>query len=143
MDKSILQDIIVILPSILCFCAIIKVVLLTKENTLLARQLTQTTVALQKNSKYCQELKNQREKLSDFQSSLSEAAITTNLQQPRLKSAQTAVTPKNSEIAPEKYSFVHSLVEKGIKPKEISSILSISSHEVQQIIKLRSIALGS
>jgi hypothetical protein len=68
----------------------------------------------------------------DFQKNLSEAELTTRLQQPRL-SAQHG----HSRItAPERYLYVRSLAQNGMGAEEIASVLSISVPEAEQLVNL-------
>ncbi len=68
----------------------------------------------------------------DFQKNLSEAELTTRLQQPRL-SAQHG----HSRItAPERYLYIRSLAQNGMSAEEIASVLSISVTEAEQLVNL-------
>ncbi len=82
-----------------------------------------------------EELKHLHEKQAKskkFKSNLTVAQLTTKLQKPRL-SAQTSCTTSS---IPEKYNFVHSLIQKNMSSDEIASILSISSREAKQLVNL-------
>lgn len=71
-----------------------------------------------------------------FQKTLSDAEITTRLQQPRLSAAHGY-----SQIsAPERYLYIRSLAQNGMGAKEIAAILSISSHEAEQLVNLSRLA---
>lgn len=72
----------------------------------------------------------------EFQKNLSEAEITTRLQQPRL-SVQHGYDRKS---APERYLYVRSLAQTGMSAEEISSVLSISTQEAEQLVNLSRLA---
>lgn len=135
-----LINILIILPSVVCLFSIVKTLLLIKENRLLAGQLTEATIALQKNYRNYEKLQKRHSDIAGFQKSLADAEITTTLQQPRIHTENLSGSTALNNTAPEKYNFVHTLSEKGMDATEISSILSISQYEVQQIVNLRKIA---
>ncbi|MBU1567401.1 MAG: hypothetical protein KJ630_17475 [Proteobacteria bacterium] len=120
--------------------AVIKVFALKKENNLLAEQLTETTVALERTRQNLTKLQEKHEKIVEFQNSLGEAERTTNLQMTRLNEIRSPERPRNS---PERYSYIHSLTEKGLSVEEIASILTISTHEARQLVALSKIAQGN
>jgi DNA-binding NarL/FixJ family response regulator len=71
-----------------------------------------------------------------FQESLNQAEITTKLQRSRLSSQEY-----NSQMSPpERYKYVHSLAASGMSSEEIASILYISIHEADQLVKLARLA---
>lgn len=125
-----------IIASLLCMFAGIKIVLQKKENKLLAQQLTETTVSLELKKKSLVKLQEKLAKIQEFQNSLSEAALITKLQKPRLN-GNSGVTHRS---VPEKYRYFRSLNEKGIGGEEIASVLAISSHESDQLLALSRIA---
>ena len=69
-----------------------------------------------------------------FKDTLKRAAITTDFQRPRLKNQYQSIP-----AAPEKYTILAKLLNKGLGTKEIASILNISITEVSQLVNLRSI----
>lgn len=72
----------------------------------------------------------------EFQKNLNEAELTTRLQQPRL-----AVRHGYSrKAAPERYLYVRSLAQNGMSAEEISSVLSISTQEAEQLVNLSRLA---
>ncbi len=71
------------------------------------------------------------EKPAPFAASLSQAAITTNLQKTRIK-LQSGARGR----PPEKYTFFSSLVAKGMNAEEIAEILDISTTEASQLVQL-------
>ncbi len=70
-----------------------------------------------------------------FEKSLSNAGITTRLQESRLHFKEQGI-PKT----PEKYKIITSLIKKGMDIQEISEILSLPETEARQLIKLASMA---
>ncbi len=82
------------------------------------------------------ELKQKYRASLEFQKSLSEAEITTRLQQPRL-----AIMHGQTHVeAPERYHYVRTLAQNGMGAKEIAAVLSISTHEAQQLVNLCNLA---
>lgn len=72
----------------------------------------------------------------EFQKSLNEAEITTRLQQPRLSNQHG----HKDSAPPERYRYVRSLAESGMSAEEISSVLSISTQEAEQLVNLSKLA---
>lgn len=118
----------------------IKAFALKKENNLLAEQLTETTVSLERTRQNLAKLQEKHEKIIEFQNNLGEAERTTKLQKPPLSEIHAPERPRNS---PERYSYIHSLAEKGLSVEEIASILTISTHEARQLVNLSKIAQGN
>lgn len=83
-----------------------------------------------------QTLEERYKETLEFKKNLSEAELTTRLQQPRL-SAQHGLGRSG---APERYLYVRSLAQNGMEAKEIATILSISTHEAEQLVNLSRLA---
>lgn len=126
----------IIIPSLACLATITKCILVKKENKLLSEQLTQTTINLESNKKKLRDLENRHNDIKEFQNSIEHAELTTKLQAPRLQIAHGERRISAASHAPEKYTYVRSLTEKGMSPEEIGAILSISSHEASQLVAL-------
>lgn len=122
--------------SIFCIGSLIKILLLRRENRLLSEQLTSTTVSLDRVRRERDNIKIQLQHEPVFNKKLQEASITTDLQQSRL-ATQTA---HSKQTIPEKYSFIASMAEKGMKSEEIAGLLSISSTEAEQLVALAQLA---
>lgn len=125
-----------IVLSLFTLFLLVKLNLVQRDNKLLANQLTRTTVTLEFSRKKFAELQQQHDEVKEFQKSINEAEITTRFQKPRLMAKQTEPQPTQSSNAPEKYSYIRNLTEKGMSVKEIASLLSISTHEAQQLVAL-------
>jgi hypothetical protein len=122
------------------FGAVFKIIALRKENNLLAEQLTETTVSLERTRHNLAILQEKHEKIVEFQNNLGEAERTKKLHKPQLSPVHFPERPRNS---PERYTFIHSLAEKGLSADEIASILTISTHEARQLVALSKIAQGN
>ncbi|MFV0436169.1 MAG: hypothetical protein ACK5PS_02060 [Desulfopila sp.] len=85
-----------------------------------------------------QQMEARYEEISTFNNNLNEAELTTRLQRSRL-SAQHG---SNQTSAPERYLYLRSLAESGMGADEIAAILSISTQEAEQLVKLSSLASG-
>lgn len=83
-----------------------------------------------------QDLRQRHQDSLDFQKKLTEAELTTRLQQPRL-SAQHGY---QHITAPERYLYVRSLAQNGMSAREISDILAISTQEAEQLVNLAKLA---
>jgi hypothetical protein len=117
-----------------------KTFFLKKENILLAEQLTETTVSLERTRQNLSKLQEKHEKIAEFQNSLGDAEEKTKFQRSRYSELQSSERPRNT---PERYSYIHSLAEKGFSFEEIASILTISPHEAKQLLVLSKIAKGN
>ena len=118
----------------------LKAFALKKENNLLAEQLTETTVSLERTRQNLSKLQEKHEKITEFQNSLGEAEEKTKFQKSPYSELQSSERPRNT---PERYSYIHSLAEKGLSFEEIASILTISTHEARQLLVLSKIAKGN
>ena len=133
----------IILPSLFCLATVKKCILVRKENKLLSHQLTETTINLELNLKKLRDLENRHNEIKEFQKSIEHAELTTKLQAPRLHAAHGESTVNPASHAPEKYSYVRSLTEKGMSPEEIGTVLSISQHEARQLVALTMLTAAS
>jgi hypothetical protein len=133
----------IVIPSVLSVLLFAIVMLVKKENKLLARQLTETTVSLELTRKQFNELQEKHDKMYEFQNSLQVAELTTKLQKPRLNSQNQIrnITVNNSP--PGKYSNIQSMIQQGMSIEKIAAILAISTHEAQQLVNLSKIAQGN
>ena len=112
--------------------ALFKAVTLKKQKDLFLYKLAEANGFFDEVREELKELHQRHDKTKQFKNNLTTAELTTQLQQTRL-SAQTL---SSTSSIPEKYSFVHSLIEKNMNSEEIGSILSISSHEAEQLVTL-------
>ncbi len=124
---------------VVCAVSTILAILLKKENSLLSRQLTETTVSLELTRRQMEDLQEKNAKIIEFQDSLHLAELTTQLQRPRLN-AQNIDAPTESLG---KYSNIQSLTKKGMSAEQIASVLTISTHEAHQLINLSKLAHGN
>jgi hypothetical protein len=120
--------------------AAFKAFALKKENNLLAEQLTETTISLEKTRQNLTKLQEKHEEIVLFQNNLGTAVASSKAQQARPKDILPADRPRNT---PERYGFIHSMAEKGLSVEEIASILAISTHEARQLVTLTKIAQGN
>ncbi|KJR96319.1 MAG: hypothetical protein VR65_28600 [Desulfobulbaceae bacterium BRH_c16a] len=116
-----------------------KTVALKKENTMLSRQLTETSNSLEMTRKNITALREKQLKADEFQSSLTDAALSTRIQ----KSRATFQSGDRNRTTPEKYCYIHSLAKKGLSSDEIAAVLTISTHEARQLVTLAKIAQGN
>ncbi len=72
-----------------------------------------------------------------FSESLKQAEVTTSLQTPRIQHHSSS---RQTEDKKQKYKHLQSLSATGMAASEIASILSISSHEAEQMLSLAKIA---
>ena len=115
----------------LCLILFLWIIFLKRQNIKLASQLQGINHTLTETRKQLDSLNNQLQNMSDFQQSMAKAQLTTRLQTPRVsQKGNESTTP------PEKYQYILSLTEQGMGADEISSALSISRHEAQQLVSL-------
>lgn len=114
-----------------------KAYFLRKDNDLLAEQLTETTMSLERTRHNLEKLQEKHEKIFEFRNNLGEAELTNRSQKSQSTALQTAEGHYNP---PERYNYVQSLAEKGLSMEEIASILTISTHEARQVLTLSKIA---
>jgi hypothetical protein len=119
--------------------ALWKVFALKKENMLLSQQLTETSNSLELSRKDITALQEKQLKIDGFQSSLTDAALSTSIQ----KSRATFQSGDRNRTTPEKYCYIHSLAQKGLSSDEIAAVLTISPHEARQLVTLAKIAQGN
>lgn len=147
MDQLHLATLFSVVPTILFAIAFGKAVILKKENTLLSRQLTETSNSLELTRKNLAILEEKQLKIDDFHSSLADAVhrsladaeLSTRIE----KSRATGLKNDHNHAAPEKYCYIHSLAEKGMSSEEIAAVLTISPHEARQLVALSKIAQGN
>lgn len=118
--------------------AIWKTVALKKENIMLSQQLTDTSNSLEMSRKNITTLQEKQLKVDEFQSNLTDAALSTRIQ----KSRAMFQSGDRNRTTPEKYCYIHSLAEKGLSSDEIAAVLKISTHEAGQLVTLAKIAQG-
>ena len=114
-----------------------KAIILKKANTLLSQQLTETSNSLEATKRNLATLREKQQQLNEFQNNLSDAELST-----RVHKSRGAGTDR-PRTTPERYSYIHSLASKGLSSDEIASVLTISTHEARQLVKLARIAQGN
>ena len=139
MEHITLLSISLFVSTVLCAVSTLIAILLKRENSLLARQLTETTVSLELTRKQMEDLQEKNAKINEFQDSLHVAELTTKLQKPRLNAQNNDATSSTFG----KYSNIKSLTKKGMSVEQIASVLSISTHEAHQLINLSKLAQGN
>ena len=116
--------------------AVIRAIQVQRRNSTLAGRLAEVTGSLEDIRTSYDDLQERYRSNLAFQQNLSEAAITTRLQAPRL-----AVQSRPDALAaPERYRYVHRLAESGMAAEEIAGVLSISTHEARQLVNLARLA---
>ncbi|TKB10274.1 hypothetical protein [Desulforhopalus sp. IMCC35007] len=128
-----------IIPSVLCLLSLTKYILVKKENKLLAQEIKTTTSQLELHRQKLTELEWRHNEIMNFHNSMQQAELTTKFQAPRLQAAHSQTSSHKTNSTPEKYKYIHSLIENGMGPDEIASVLSISLHEARQLVCLSTI----
>lgn len=131
--------VVAILFALLLALSCLKIFTLSRANKLLAGQLTETTRSLELAKRELANSEKSRPNFSHLDTISVAADLTTELQKPRLKSH----AGHNASAPPEKYSYIHSLTEKGMSEEDIASLLSISLHETRQLVNLSKLARPS
>jgi hypothetical protein len=132
-----------IIPSVLCLFSFTKYILVKKENKLLVQEIKTTSSQLEAHRQKLIELEWQHNEIKNFHNSMQQAELTTKFQAPRLQAAHKQTSTHNAGSLPEKYKYIHSLIENGMGPDEIASVLSISLHEARQLVSLSTITAAA
>jgi len=128
---------------IILACSILLSILVTirgvyfrKKASKSASNLNDVLQALESANQKLLKLEEVEQRFNTFRKDLSSAELTTNMQVSRLKTAQNTEHLK----IPERYTFIHPLSEKGVSSQDIASILTISTHEADQLVSLANLA---
>lgn len=113
---------------------------LKKRNKILTEQLAAATASDDHTRQNLRKLQEKYEELLELHNSLGEAERTAKFAKPQRSAVYSSDKPHNT---PERYSYIHSLAEKGLSVEEIASILTISTHEARQLVTLAKIAQGN
>ncbi len=125
-----------IIVTLLFFLSVVKIISLKKENRQLSGKLDETTISLDLTKKELAKIEHSHATTEKFQSSLDYAKHESKLQ----SSFSRQVSSSQNSNAPEKYSYIHSLIKKGLSAEEIGSVLAISPCEARQLVTLSEIA---
>lgn len=124
--------------TVLCFVLVLWLILIKRQNIKLASQLQGVRHTLAEKERQLDETKHQLREMSDFQQSMAEAQLTT-----RLQSQRVSLQSQENTVTPEKYQYILTLTEKGMNSDDISSLLSISRHEADQLVNLAQLSQKS
>ena len=124
---------------VLLTLAVLKIVALKKENALLAQQLTETSISLEKTRQSLEKLQQRHEEMVSFRSDLHQAEQSVRQTLPKVSDFQPA---ERKWAAPERYGYIHTLASRGMPVEEIAAILTVSPHEVSQVLNLARIRQG-
>lgn len=133
------EVILVLLPSLFAICAILKTIQLIKINRALLSQVNTLVGSLQK-KELARQKKEKHTDTRDFKTSLDDASLNTQLAGQRLAQEHPSPLPLRSQALGEKYGFISSLAQKGLEAGEIATTLSLSTEEVNQVLRLSSLA---
>ena len=120
--------------------ALFKYLSVKKKNQLLSTQLTETATILERQERKINDMKFKNRDNKKFQTSIDTVELTTRFQSTRLKAAHASSSETSSFHAPEKYSYIRTLSEKGMDADEIAALLSISPQEASQLVTLAMIS---
>jgi hypothetical protein len=129
-----------ILLGLLLAATLLKILALRKENTLLAEQLTETSISFDKTKTSLEQLQKQHEEMVAFHKELHEATVTTR---PPLTKGKDFQQMERKWTTPERYGFIHTLASRGMSIEEIAVILNVSPHEARQVLHLAKIGQGN
>jgi hypothetical protein len=125
---------------LLLVATVVKILALRKENTLLAEQLTETSISFDKTKSSLERLQKQHEEMLAFHRDLQEAAENTR---PPVTKGKDFQQVERKRSAPERYGFIHTLAARGMPIEEIATILNVSPHEARQVLNLAKIGQGN
>ncbi len=122
----------------LCALAVIRSIQIQRRTSSLSARLSEIAGNLETVRHSYGELKERYDSDREFRKNLSEAAVTTRLQAPRL----ALQARPDAQTAPERYRYVHRLTDNGLDAEQVASVLAISSHEARQLVCLARLAAG-
>lgn len=125
-----------IIVCLLSLALLFMIIKLRNENKRLSGQLTKITAKQQQFNDTTTEIPKHHNEAIKFQKSIEDAETTNKFLTPRLYAMRSKADTSLSPSAPEKYSYIRNLTEKGLSAKEIASVLSISTHEANQLVAL-------
>ena len=130
-------------PHILLFVTLILLITVTLRSCFLRRNMLRSNARINEIQQQLVDASEKIEKLEeiekrfhDFNSDLQQAEIATRVQ----RSRHTFHQPAEEAEPPEKYRYIQSLARKGIGAADIATILTISTHEADQLVKLANLS---
>jgi hypothetical protein len=130
-------------PQLLLYLTLLLCIAVTIRSFVLRKRLTSQNELLQTANARIEaldvevaQLKVVEKRFHDFSKDLTQAELSTEIQ--RFRHATAA--GRSTGTPPERYQYIHSLNRKGIPSAEIASILAISPHEADQLVKLANLS---
>ncbi len=120
----------------LCILLTMRSVYLSKTMKHQENRLQNTADSLENASKELDELRLVEKRFKTFKDDLSTAELFTEVHKTRQSFDAIA---KDHKI-PERYQYIRSLHQKGVKTPDIASILTISTHEADQLVALANLS---
>ncbi len=120
----------------LCILLTMRSVYLSKTMKHQENRLQNTADSLENASKELDELRLVEKRFQTFKDDLSTAELFTEVHKTRQSFDAIA---KDHKI-PERYQYIRSLHQKGVKTPDIASILTISTHEADQLVALANLS---
>lgn len=126
-----------ILTLSLCIIATIRAVHFRRTASFNKKELETALQSIDTKNNELEKLKEIADRLANFKKNLSEAELSTKMQQSRLSFCQAS---DKCTTIPERYRYVHSLTEKGLSSEDIASVLTISFSEAEQLVALSNLS---
>lgn len=126
------SHIVLSVAAVLCILLAIRSIYLQKSIHGQKKQLKSAFDSLENVNKELSELKKTHTSFNAFKDDLNTAHLATNVH----KSRDLAVQKRSDYVTPDRYRYVHSLHQKGLKPMDIAAILAISPIEASQLVSL-------
>lgn len=126
-----------ILTLSLCIVATIRAIHFRKTAVFNKKELETALRSIDSKNSELEKLHEIADRLANFKKNLSEAELSTKMQQSRLPYTQAS---DKSITIPDRYRYVHSLTEKGLSSSDIASVLSISTLEAEQLVALANLS---
>ncbi len=120
----------------LCILLTMRSIYLSKTMKHQENRLQNTADSLENVSKELDELRLVEKRFKTFKDDLSTAELFTEVHKTRQSFDAIA---KDHKI-PERYQYIRSLHQKGVKTPDIASILTISTHEADQLVALANLS---
>lgn len=121
---------------VLCIMVTARSIYLSKIMMLQKNKLHTATLSLESVNKELNNLRTVEKQSNVFKENLNEAELFTNVQKSRPIFNQKV----NNHKAPERYQYIRSLHQKGVDAEDIAAILTISTHEANQLVALANLS---
>lgn len=133
---SINLEILVITSLFLCVAVTVRSIYFRRLSQQHQEELSAVQHSLQAANKELEELRLTARTFANFKADLTQAELSTKMQQSRLQFNRQCDDPR----PPERYHYIHSMTQKGMTVDDIAAILTISNQEADQLVTLANLS---